>query len=784
MKFTDGFWHNRPGVDAQYAAEAYDLTAQHSPDGDALVIHAPTRVIGGRGDTLNRALLTVTLSSPLEGVMRVRVEHHKGAVQRPGFDLVGAETGHGRAQTDDDGGVLETGPLRARIRRGAPWDLSFTDAERTLTRSGHKSVGYVRLADGAPVPAEPTGVTGVTTTGLAPHSTYLHTQLSLDVGELVYGLGERFGPFVKNGQTVDVWNADGGTSSEQAYKNVPFYLTNRGYGVLVNHPEHVSFEVGSEAVEQVQFSVAGEHLEYFIIYGPTPAEVLERYTRLTGRPAQVPAWSYGLWLSTSFTTDYDEATVNHFIDGMEQRQIPLSVFHFDCFWMREFDWTSFEWDPRTFPDPEGMLARLHERGLRTSAWVNPYIAQRSQAFEDAAAADYLVKRADGSIWQWDMWQAGMGLVDFTNPDATAWFQDKVRTLLRQGIDAIKTDFGERIPVDVVWHDGSDPYLMHNWYTQLYNEAVFDVIKQERGAGEAVLFARSATTGGQRMPVHWGGDNSSTFPSMAESLRGGLSMSMSGFGFWSHDIGGFEGSPDPAVFKRWVAFGLLSSHSRLHGSQSYRVPWLFDTGEEEPGQSAVEVTRRFAELKAELMPSLYQAGLEAHEQGLPLMRPMQLAFPHDRAVEYLDQQYLLGPDLLVAPVFSAEGDVEYYLPAGRWTNLLTGEVAEGGAWRRERHDFSSVPLWVREGAVLVTTPGATDVEHDYTANAMVTVYPGGVDREVGVTSPTDGTEVRFAVLHDDDGVRVRASQPVQFRARLAGGDPVTAVNGTALLEVAR
>src|SRR5690625_1041678 len=784
MKITDCIRHNLSGVDAKYAAEAYDVTTQHSPDGDALVIHAPTRVIRGRGDTLNRALLTVTLSSPLEGVVRVRVEHHKGAVERPGFDLVGAERGHGKAQTDVDGGVLQTGPLRARIRRRAPWDLSFTDDERVLTRSGHKSVGYVRLADGAPVPAEPTGVTGVTTTGLAPHSTYVHTQLSLDVGELVYGLGERFGPFVKNGQTVDVWNADGGTSSEQAYKNVPFYLTNRGYGVLVNHPEHVSFEVGSEAVEQVQFSVAGEHLEYFVIYGPTPAEVLGRYTRLTGRPARVPAWSYGLWLSTSFTTDYDEATVNHFIDGMAERQIPLSVFHFDCFWMREFDWTSFEWDPRTFPDPEGMLARLHERGLRTSAWVNPYIAQRSRAFDEAAAAGYLVKRADGSIWQWDMWQAGMGLVDFTNPDATAWFQDKIRTLLRQGIAAIKTDFGERIPVDVVWHDGSDPYLMHNWYTQLYNEAVFSVIEEERGAGEAVLFARSATTGGQRMPVHWGGDNSSTFPSMAESLRGGLSLSMSGFGFWSHDIGGFEGSPDPAVFKRWVAFGLLSSHSRLHGSQSYRAPWRFDTGDEEPGQSAVEVTRRFAELKAELMPYLYQAGLEAHETGLPLMRPMQLAFPHDRAVEYLDQQYLLGPDLLVAPVFSAEGDVEYYLPAGRWTNLLTGEVVDGGTWRRERHDFSSVPLWVREGAVLVTTPGATDVEYDYTADALVTVYPGGADRKVRVTNPADGREVRFAVVHDEDGVRVTASHALDFRARLAGGEPVVAVDGTVRLEVTR
>ncbi len=215
-----------------------------------------------------------------------------------------------------------------------------------------------------------------------------------------------------------------------------------------------------------------------------------------------------------------------------------------------------------------------------------------------------------------------------------------------------------------------------------------------------------------------------------------------------------------------------------------MPWLFDTGEEEPGQSAVDVTRRFARLKNELMPYLYEAGREAHEKGLPVMRPMQLAFPGDPACDHLDRQYLLGPDLLVALDISAEGDVEYYLPAGTWTNLLTGEVADGGVWRREVHDFSSVPLWVREGAVLVTTPDAAETERDYTADALVTVYPGGGDREVRVTNPLDGTEVRFAVVHDDDGVSVTATPAVPFRARLAGGETVSAADGTARLEVAR
>ena len=698
MKFTDGFWHTRPGVEALYAQEARDLAIE----GDELVAWAPTRVIAGRGDTLNRPMLTVSLASPAEGVIRVRVEHHRGAPRDPGFGIE-ADAAHAPVLAIDDAeGVLDAGSLRARIRRGAPWELTFergSDDGAAYTSSGRKSVGYVRLAPGAPVAAEPAGIAGITTTGLAPSPTYVHTQLALGVGELVYGLGERFGPLVKNGQTIDIWNADGGTSSEQSYKNVPFYLTNRGYGVLVNHAGHVSFEVGSEAVEQVQFSVAGESLEYFVIAGPTPAEVLDRYTRLTGRPALVPEWSYGLWLSTSFTTDYDEATVNAFIDGMAERDIPLSVFHFDCFWMREFHWTDFEWDPAVFPDPEGMLARLHDRGLRVSAWLNPYIAQRSKLFREGVEGGYLVRRPDGTVWQWDLWQAGMALVDFTNPDATRWFQGHLRRLLAQGVDAIKTDFGERVPVGLAWHDGSDPEAMHHRYTELYNRAVFDVLEEVRGPGEAVLFARSATAGGQSMPVHWGGDNSSSFTSMAESLRGGLSLAMSGFGYWSHDIGGFEGDPDAAVFKRWLAFGLLSSHSRLHGSTSYRVPWAFDDGTEAPGQSAVEVTRAFAKLKRSLTPYLVAAGEEAHRTGRPIMRPMQLEFPGDPAVAHLDRQYLLGPSLLVAPVFSAAGDVEYYLPHGRWTNWFTREVVEGGGWRREVHGFDTLPLWVREGAVI-------------------------------------------------------------------------------------
>ena len=446
--------------------------------------------------------------------------------------------------------------LTVRVAKGPDWRVEFLDGDRVITSSGWRGMAMMDAPDGR----------------------FMVEQLSLGVGECVYGLGERFTPFVRNGQVVDLWNEDGGTASEQAYKNIPFYLTNRGYGVFVNHPEKVSYEVASEKVERVQFSVPGESLDYFLIYGPTPKEVLSRYTALTGRPALPPAWSFGLWLTTSFTTDYDEATVTSFIQGMADRDLPLHVFHFDCFWMREFHWCNFEWDQRCFPDPAAMLARLKARGLRICVWINPYIAQRSALFDEGMADGYLVKRPNGDVWQWDRWQAGMGLVDFTNPDACRWFGDKLRALVDMGVDCFKTDFGERIPTDVVWHDGSDPLKMHNYYTYLYNKTVFEVLEEKLGVGEAAVFARSATTGGQQFPVHWGGDSTATFESMAESLRGGLSLCLSGFGFWSHDMGGFEQTASADVYKRWCAFGLLSSHSRLHGSGSYRVPWLFDNDE--------------------------------------------------------------------------------------------------------------------------------------------------------------------------------------------------------------
>ncbi|GAA1444381.1 alpha-xylosidase [Nocardiopsis tropica] len=730
MKFTDGFWQMREGVRAHYAREVRDVRV----DGDRFTLYAPVRPIGHRGDTLNTALVTVDCWSPAPGVIGVRTTHLAGSVRpTPEFDVRGAP---GAASVRRDGSTVEltSGALSLTVSTDGPWRMEFSADGATLTGVDAKGTGFVEDADGA-------------------H--HMLGQLSLGIRELVYGMGERFTPFVRNGQTVDIWQADGGTNSEQAYKNVPFYMTNRNYGVFVAHSGPVSFEVGSESVGRVQFSVEDHALTYYVVHGADPKEVLDRYTALTGRPALPPQWSFGLWLSTSFTTSYDEDTVNRFVDGMADRGVPLSVFHFDCFWMREFHWCDFVWDPEVFPDPVGMLSRLKAKGLRTSVWINPYIAQRSALFEEGSRLGHLVRRPDGTVWQWDMWQAGMALVDFTSPDAREWYAGKLKPLLDMGVDCFKTDFGERVPTDVVWSDGSDPHGMHNYYTQLYNATVFDLLLRERGEGEAVLFARSATAGGQSFPVHWGGDCASTFEAVAESLRGGLSLGLSGFGFWSHDIGGFEGTPDPGLFKRWLAFGLLSSHSRLHGSRSYRVPWEFD-------EESTDVARAFTRLKCELMPYLFGAAVQAHRRGTPVMRAMVLEFPDDPTCHHLDTQYMLGGDLLVAPVLSPDGSVEYYVPEGVWTHLLTGETVRGPGWRREVHGFDSLPLLVRPDAVLPV--GAVDdrPDYDYTDGLTLRVYGAGAPAAPAagptvVTVPAaDGSDAAvFRVSRSEDGVTVEA-----------------------------
>ena len=762
MKFSNGCWLQKEGIACMTPAEVYFSKITENE----VSICAPTHKITHRGDTLGGANLTIKISAPMKEVLRVQTFHYMGVQKKaPEFDLTLPETSALQAEETEELLIIHSGELRLEIKK-ENCEMTYYRGNEKITSSGYRDLAYMR-----------TEWKGDAYEHGSEGCAYMREQLTLGVGELIYGMGERFSPFVKNGQSVDIWNADGGTSTEQSYKNIPFYLSNKGYGVFVNHPEKVSFEVATEMVTKVEFSVPGESLDFFLINGPTMKEVIERYTDITGKPSLPAPWTFGLWLSTSFTTNYDEATVNTFVDGMLDRDIPLAVFHFDCFWMKEFNWCDFTWDKDVFPDPKGMLQRLKAKGLKICVWINSYVGQESSMFQEGMENGYFLKRANGDVWQWDMWQPGLAIVDFTNPAACKWYTSKLEALLDMGVDCFKTDFGERIPTDCVYYDGSDPVKMHNYYTYLFNKTVYDLIARKKGKEEAILFARSATVGGQKFPVHWGGDCWSDYESMEESLRGGLSLTMSGFGYWSHDIGGFENTSTPDVYKRWCAFGLLSTHSRLHGSTSYRVPWAYD-------EEAVDVVRYFAKLKAKLMPYLYRNAIETSKTGVPMMRSMVLEFTKDRNCAYLDKQYMLGDSLLVAPIFNENSIAEYYLPEGRWTNFLTGEERQGGKWYSEEHGYLSIPLYAKAGSIVAVGSKDNGPVYDYAQDVTFYVYAmeDGMTKACAVYNKENEVDTEITVAREGNAYKITINGKKPCKVILVNESSVSAIcNGSMVIQ---
>ncbi len=748
MKISDGFWMDKKGYDVRYVAQAYQVeTTEHE-----IRVLATPYVVQNRGMTLAGPNLEITYSSRMKNVIKVHIDHYRGGVDnKPKFELTEDEGYQPEIRKENDKAVMLSGKTRLEIALGDHWETAFYYGDNYLTGGADRATSiikesnYIRDArlqsqreDDFFHPAKD------------PRTTYLREQLKTGIGECIYGFGEKFTPFVKNGQTVEMWNNDGGTCTEQSYKNIPFYLSSKSYGVFVNSSDKVSFEVNSDTVSKVSFTVPGESLEYFVFGGENLEAVLERYTALTGRPALPPAYTFGLWLSTSFTTNYDEETIHHFIDGMAERKIPLQVFHFDCFWMKEYEWCNFEWNKEMFPDPKAMLKRLHEKGLEVCVWINPYVAQRSWLFQEGKENGYFIKNRDGSVFQCDLWQPGMAIVDFTNPAARKWYQGLLKTLFDMGVNNIKTDFGERIPTDCCYCDGSDPIAMHNYYSFLYNQCVFEALEAYYGKDNACLFARSATVGGQRFPVHWGGDCYAEYSAMAETLRGGLSLCASGFGFFSHDMGGFEATASADVYKRWCAFGMLSTHSRLHGSSSYRVPWAYD---KDGDTEACDVLRHYAVLKGRLMPYLWSQAVKTHRQGVPMMRPMIVSFTEDTACKYLDTQYMLGDNLCVVPVMNEEGIAEFYVPdCGTWTDIQSGETYEGGRYYTRKCDYFQMPILARPGSMIVYGKFDGDTQksvlYDYAEGAEVVIY--GLEK--GQKTET--------VIYDTDALKVMKIRAVR------------------------
>lgn len=511
--------------------------------------------------------------------------------------------------------------------------------------------------------------------------------------EHIYGLGERFTEFDKRGQQVVMKNFDTlGCRDENSYKNIPFYLSTYGYGLFVNTPLMAQFNVGYESIATLSIHTPEKGMEYLILLGENLKRIVSKFTQLTGPAALPPDWSFGLWFSTGFK-DSSRRAVEQDAALLRQKQIPCDVLHFDCYWLREDMWCDFVWDDALYPDRVEMLRGLKAQGFKICLWINPYVTVKTQMYEEGARKGYFVKNSAGEPYTADLWHGLLSLcvmVDFTNPEAERWYRQKVASVLLEGVDVVKTDFGEEIPFDAVFYNGKTGEQMRNLYSRLYNKAVYETVGENKGAANALVWARSGCAGMQQFPVCWSGDPRSSWACMASTLRGGLSLGISGVPFWSHDMGGFYGEVKEAEFIRWCQFGLFSSHSRLHGTTA-REPWAY-------GARAEKILTDFIRLRYRLMPYILKTARQCVRQGLPFLRAMVLEHPDDPTVYGISDQYYFGADLLVAPIFGGDNaQRRIYLPQGNWTDFLRGDRHQGGQWLTVQAPLEYMPIFVREGA---------------------------------------------------------------------------------------
>jgi alpha-D-xyloside xylohydrolase len=529
----------------------------------------------------------------------------------------------------------------------------------------------------------------------------------LPSGERVYGLGEKWAALDRRGSRLRSWNEDAtNLNAELSYKNTPFAWSPTGWWWFLHTPAPVTHGVGypNWSHRTLLIHLEDRELDLFLGAHDGPADALARYTDLTGRASLPPVWSYGVWMSRAYYATAEDAL--EVAEKLREHRFPSEVLLLDGrawhAWETRFD---FQWDPARYPDPAAFVARMAELGFRTNLWEYSYLSVRNPRFNELAERGFFLRNPDGTtyIHRWFPWPfeefypwlPPSGIIDFTNPEAYAWFRDEHAPLIDLGVAVMKTDYGEAVPAHVVAHNGDTGHRLHNVYTLLYNRCVFEAFERY-GSGAPMVWGRSGWAGVQRSPVQWGGDPQCDWEGLAASIRGGLSWGMSGGPFYSHDIGGFaRGQVPPELYVRWAQAGIHCSHTRFHGIGE-REPWAF-------GVQVEAVVRRWAEWRMRLIPYLQACALEATRTGLPVMRAMPLAFPDEPDTWGADLQYLLGPSLLVAPVVRADGRVRITLPTGRWCDLATGEWLNGGGSFERIVPLDEIPLYGREGHLLPLGP---------------------------------------------------------------------------------
>ena len=577
-----------------------------------------------------------------------------------------------RKQEAIEGGHRYTSAFGSVTITTKPWHIEFRDAKgKLLTRSYHDGddasftprlpFSFVRRAE--------------------DYSRSMAAVFTLSPGEKIYGCGESFTGLDKRGQKVVLWTDDAnGVQTPGMYKPIPFFLSSAGYGMFMHTTTPVTCDFGQTFSGLNSLQIGDDELDLFVFLGE-PKDILDEYTALTGKPQMPPLWSFGLWMSRC--TYDNEKQVREVAAKLRENKIPSDVLHLDTGWF-ETDWRcDYEFSKTRFTDPKKMIADLKDDGFRVCLWQLPYFVPKNQLFPEIVEKGLAVRDAKGNLPLED------AVLDFSNPDTVEWYQERIARLLKLGVGAIKVDFGEAAPLNGLYASGRTGFYEHNYYPLRYNKTVADITRQT--TGDHLIWARSTWAGSQRYPLHWGGDAESTDQGMYAQLRGGLSIGLSGFTFWSHDAGGFVGKESSDLYLRWLAFGMLTSHSRCHGMKP-KEPWTYDA-------AVMDQFRRIVEMKYRLMPYVYAQAKASADKGLPMLRALLVEFPQDPGSWLVDDEYLLGESLLVAPLFhegSRSRDV--YLPPGNWIDYQTSKSYAGGWHKIEAGELPIVVL-VREGTVL-------------------------------------------------------------------------------------
>ena len=566
----------------------------------------------------------------------------------------------------------------------------------------------------------------------ADYSTSMAAVFRLSPNEKIFGCGESFTEFDKRGQKVVLYVDDAnGVQNETMYKPIPFYMSSRGYGVFMHTSAPVTCDFGKYYSSANSMYLGDDTLDLFVFLGK-PKDILEEYTNITGKAAMPPLWSFGFWMSRiTYFSEKDGRTV---ASKLREHRIPSDVIHFDTGWF-ETDWRcDYQFSKSRFDDPAKMMADLRNMGLRACLWQLPYFVPKNRLFPEIVEKGLFVKDRKGNLPYED------AVLDFTNPAAVEWYQARLAGLLEQGVSAIKVDFGEAAPLEGVYANGRTGFLEHNLYPLRYNKAVAEITKKI--TGDTIMWARSAWAGSQRYPLHWGGDPANTDGAMASTLRAGLSIGVSGFSFWAHDIGGFVKVCPEDLYRRWAPFGLLSSHARRHGHPPTE-PWEY-------GEDFMNAFRRADEMRYRLMPYIYAQAKDCTERGLPMLRALFVEYPDDPGAWLVDDQYLLGSDMLVAPLLENGTGRNVYVPQGKWIDYQTGAVYSAG-WQRIEVGQIPVVVLVRDGAAIPHVKLAQSTAFMDWSQLELKVYSVDQGKASGlVCLPPDGELIHLTLQRQEGG----------------------------------